>query len=208
MPTSHFAATILLHLGLLAASTSKSSKGTTTSSPYGTLLLLLVVVGAAYYFFMRPQRNRMRQQQQLQRQIAVGDRVVTGAGLIGRIVGFDGDRTRLEISPGVVVEVMRQSVLRRLDEPLPDSALGVPPPPGTSGVPEGRTGLEEEGEDPKRPTTGDVASAGTVLGGEAGGDDDVPEAASGPGAEGPAGVNGSAGEPGRRGRRRGGEGGA
>jgi len=198
MPTSHLPATILLHLGLLAATASKSSK-TTTSSPYGTLLILLIVVGAAYYFFMRPQRNRMRQQQQLQQQIAVGDRVVTGAGLIGRIVGFDGDRTRLEIAPGIVVEVMRQSVLRRLEEPLPDSALGTPPPP-SGGVPEGRTGLDRESPEVDPPATDALGDADGSSSGE--------EGAAGEDAAGPASANGSAVERGRRGRRRGGEGGA
>ena len=44
------------------------------------------------------------------------------SGIIGRVEGFVGDRARIEIAPGMVIEVMRQAVSQRVDE-APDADL-------------------------------------------------------------------------------------
>ena len=38
------------------------------------------------------------------------------SGIIGRVEGFVGDRARIEIAPGMVIEVVRQAVAQRIDD--------------------------------------------------------------------------------------------
>jgi preprotein translocase subunit YajC len=84
-----------------------------------TFILFLPFIVILYFLFWRPQQQRVRRQQELIRAIDVGDRVVTAGGLIGRVVEVNDDRMRLEVADGVVVELLRLAVSRRLDEAEP-----------------------------------------------------------------------------------------
>jgi preprotein translocase subunit YajC len=78
----------------------------------------LLLLGAMMWLLLiRPQQQRVRRQQALLAALEVGDEVVTAGGMIGRIREIDGDRARIELSPGVVVEFLRGAVSQRLVEP-------------------------------------------------------------------------------------------
>src|SRR5208283_1693008 len=116
MPRAHVLATSTIHAllpiaGSLLAATKKSG-----SSSF-TLIFFVLLFGVGYMFLIRPQR-----QAQVNKQISVGDTVMLSSGIIGRVEGFIGDRARIEIAPGMVIEVMRQAVSQRLDE-TPDADL-------------------------------------------------------------------------------------
>lgn len=76
------------------------------------LLPLVLIFAVFYLLFIRPQRNRQRQTLAMQRQLTVGQEVVTASGLYGTIVGLDEDTVSLEISPGVVSRWARGAVAR------------------------------------------------------------------------------------------------
>src|SRR5271166_3432057 len=95
---------------LLAATTKKSS-----SSSF-TLIFFVLLFGVGYFFLIRPQRQRKQRQMQVGKQISVGDKVMLSSGIIGKVEGFVGDRARIEIAPGMVIEVMRQAVSQRVDD--------------------------------------------------------------------------------------------
>jgi preprotein translocase subunit YajC len=87
-----------------------------------TLIFFVLLFGVGYMFLIRPQRQRRQRQQQVNKQISVGDTVMLSSGIIGRVEGFVGDRARIEIAPGLVIEVMRQAVSQRVDE-APDADI-------------------------------------------------------------------------------------
>ncbi len=65
---------------------------------------------------------------EIQRNLAVGDRVVLSAGIFGTIVELEDSRVRLEIAPGTVIEVARQVVVRRAeDSPEPEDLAPADP---------------------------------------------------------------------------------
>ena len=64
---------------------------------------------------IRPRNQRRQRQQQVSKQIAVGDTVMLTSGIIGRVEGFVGDRAKIEIAPGMTIEVVRQAVAQRVD---------------------------------------------------------------------------------------------
>jgi preprotein translocase subunit YajC len=67
-------------------------------------------------FLFMMTRNQSKKQKQLEASLKTGDRVLTQAGLIGKLVDV-GERTaKLEIAPGVNVQVLKSSI-QGLDTP-------------------------------------------------------------------------------------------
>ena len=97
--------------GPLLAATAKKS-----SSPV-TLIFFVLLFAVGYMFLIRPQRQRRQRAMQVNKQISVGDKVVLSSGILGRVEGFVGDHVRVEIAPGTVVEVLRQAVTQRVEDP-------------------------------------------------------------------------------------------
>jgi preprotein translocase subunit YajC len=101
----------------------KKSNGSTT------LIFFILLFAVGYMFLIRPQRQRRQRQLQGSKQIEVGDKVLLSSGIIGRVDGFVGDHARIEVAPGVIIEVVRRAVSQRLDEavdggPGPDYGRG------------------------------------------------------------------------------------
>ena len=83
---------------------------------WGFLVLLLIVFWAV---MMRPARRQRQDMQRFQDELAIGDPVVTAGGIFGTIARVEGFRVGLEVAPGVIIEVSRQAVVRKVDEPEP-----------------------------------------------------------------------------------------
>ncbi|MEJ7721168.1 MAG: preprotein translocase subunit YajC [Ilumatobacteraceae bacterium] len=85
-------------------------------------ILLLIPVGM-YFLMIRPQRRRMREQQSLQKELGIGDEIVTNSGIYGFITGFENDdRVWVEIDDDVQIRVARppsraRRTRRRRSEP-------------------------------------------------------------------------------------------
>ncbi len=127
------------------AANSKSS----SSSNY-SLLILIALFAAAYFLFMRPRSQAMKRQREEQRQFSVGDEVLTAGGIVGRVIDDQGDRITLETSVGASFTVLRQYIVRRIEEPEPavepDSAAGEEPDSAAGQVPPAADGDGDGGE--------------------------------------------------------------
>ncbi|RLV50188.1 preprotein translocase subunit YajC [Nocardioides mangrovicus] len=91
----------------------------TVSSEAYSILVLIALLVIFYIAVLRPARRSQQSTAKVQRDLAVGDRVVLSAGIFGTIRELDEARARLEIAPGTVVEVARQVVVRKVDD-LPE----------------------------------------------------------------------------------------
>ena len=69
---------------------------------------LLIV--AFYFAIVRPQRRRATAHRNVIAQLEVGDEVITGSGIFGRITEISEDRVKLEIAPGTVIAVARAAI--------------------------------------------------------------------------------------------------
>jgi preprotein translocase subunit YajC len=80
--------------------------------------IFIILIPLAVFMLMRanPQRRRVTAQQQMLKELGPGDRVVTASGMIGTLLGIDGDRAAVEAAPGVVLEFLLPAIVRRLDE--------------------------------------------------------------------------------------------
>jgi preprotein translocase subunit YajC len=84
-------------------------------------LLPFVLIAAVFWLLLiRPQRRRQMEMMATQRAVTVGDEVLLGAGIVGRVVGELDDYLELEIAPGVAMRVARQAVVRVLQPETTD----------------------------------------------------------------------------------------
>ena len=77
------------------------------------LASLLPLVGIALLFWLlliRPAQRRQRDLRRMQSSLAVGDDVMLSSGIYGVLRSLDDERVRVELAPGVVVEVARGAV--------------------------------------------------------------------------------------------------
>lgn len=65
-------------------------------------ILLIGMVAVMYFFMIRPQQKRAKEQKQFQESLVTGDKIVTTAGIHGRI-------TRVNDNGTVVIEVDRNT---------------------------------------------------------------------------------------------------
>lgn len=86
-----------------------------------SLLPLILIFVLFWFILIRPQRNRQRQMMQMQRELTVGQQVVTTSGLYGTVVGLDEDSVTLETSPGVTSRWARAAVGRIVPSTPPTS---------------------------------------------------------------------------------------
>jgi len=81
-------------------------------------LLFLLPLALLWLLFVRPQKQRMRQAQAMVASLDVGDEIITSGGIYGTITDSDDTSLWLEITPGVVVRVLRAAVAQRVPTDL------------------------------------------------------------------------------------------
>jgi preprotein translocase subunit YajC len=86
--------------------------GSQGGSALPTLLFFGLMAALMYFMIIRPQSKRRRAAMELQRQVSVGDEVVTVVGLHATVSAIDGDIVTLEIAPGVHARYERAAIAR------------------------------------------------------------------------------------------------
>jgi preprotein translocase subunit YajC len=98
-------------------------------------LVMLAVLAVLVFFMFRNGRKRKAEQEKLQSTMVPGADVMTNFGLFGTIVSIDevDNKVALEIAPGTVVHLHRQSIARVvepvIDEPAAAAVDGEPAAP-------------------------------------------------------------------------------
>jgi preprotein translocase subunit YajC len=80
-----------------------------------SILFILLIPLALYFLMIRPQRQRVQAQRNLMSALTPGDRVVTAGGMLGTLVGIEGDTASVEVAPGVVIDLLLPAISRRID---------------------------------------------------------------------------------------------
>jgi preprotein translocase subunit YajC len=76
----------------------------------GGLLPLILAGVVLYLLIIRPSRNRQKRQAQLVANAQPGADIRTIGGIYGRIVDRDEQRIRLEVAPGVTIELLASAI--------------------------------------------------------------------------------------------------
>ncbi len=73
--------------------------------------LPLVAMGVIFWFLiLRPQMKRQKEHQTKIGGIKRGDQVVTGGGLVGKVVKVDDTYAEIELAPGVKVKAVKATI--------------------------------------------------------------------------------------------------
>ena len=83
------------------------------SSLFSLLPLVLMFV-VLYFIMIRPQMKRQKEHKALVEQLAKGDEVVTGGGILGRVSKLGDTYVHIEVANGVELQVQRSSVVQVL----------------------------------------------------------------------------------------------
>jgi len=78
------------------------------------VVYLVILVAAFFVLVVRPQRRQMAAHRALTSTLAPGDEIVTSGGLLGTIAEVHDETVDLSIAPGVIVQVARGAIARRL----------------------------------------------------------------------------------------------
>jgi preprotein translocase subunit YajC len=82
------------------------------------LLPFAAIAAAFWLLIIRPSSTRRKAQAALVASLAPGQRIMTTAGVFGTIVSIDADRVSVEISPGVVIEMLAAAIAQVVPAPV------------------------------------------------------------------------------------------
>jgi len=67
-----------------------------------------------YFVMIRPQMKRQKEQKTMVEALAKGDEVITGGGMLGKVVKIGEQYLTVEIASGVEIQIQRTSVVQVL----------------------------------------------------------------------------------------------
>lgn len=103
-------------LEVMAAASKSSSNG------QPIFLFLLLGLAAIWLIFIRPQRRKQKMQQSMQRELEIGDEIVTAGGVYGTVTQIGDDDVHVEIAPNVEVRLARRAIAAHFTEHEPEAA--------------------------------------------------------------------------------------
>jgi preprotein translocase subunit YajC len=97
---------------------------------WGQILLLVAMFAVFYLLLIRPQQKRMKEHRARIAAMRRGDTVVTGGGVIGKVVKVEsGEEAIIEIADNVRVRVVSSTIsdVRAKGEPVKEAAPAAKP---------------------------------------------------------------------------------
>ena len=81
------------------------------SSNFAQFIPLILIFVIFYFFLVRPQQKKVREHKTMTQNLKRGDEVITSGGIIGTVDRvFEDDRIELNISDGVKVQVIKNTI--------------------------------------------------------------------------------------------------
>ena len=91
-------------------------------SAVASFLPLILIFGIMYMLLIRPQQKKMKDLKAMVEAVRRGDQVMTGGGIIGKVVKVGDDNVlEVEIAEGVKVKVARHTITQVMSKTEPAS---------------------------------------------------------------------------------------
>jgi preprotein translocase subunit YajC len=87
-----------------AGGAASSAPGWVSFIPFIGMFLIL------WFFILRPQMNKQKEHQAKVAGLKKGDQVLTGGGLVGKVIKVDDTYVELELGPNVKVKAVRATI--------------------------------------------------------------------------------------------------
>jgi preprotein translocase subunit YajC len=79
-------------------------------SMISTLLLPVMLIVVFYFLLIRPQQKKQKEHRGMVEALAVGTEIVTGGGMLGKVIELGEQFVTIEIADGVQVKIQRHSI--------------------------------------------------------------------------------------------------
>lgn len=80
----------------------------------GTLIMFGAIILIMYFLMIRPQQKRQKEHQKMLNELKKGDKVITNAGLHGKIIDIDGITMTIQIADNVNVKFEKAAITSKL----------------------------------------------------------------------------------------------
>lgn len=80
------------------------------ASLYGQLMLTVLLFAIFWFLLIRPQQKRLKEHRAMVAAVQKGDEVVTGGGLMGKVVRVADDNVEIELAQGVRVRAVKSTL--------------------------------------------------------------------------------------------------
>ena len=92
----------------ISSAYAQSAAALPASDPIMTMLVPMAIVFTIFYFLViRPQNNRLKSHKAKLDAVVRGDDVITGGGIVGKVVHIREDKLEIEIAPNVRIKVLK-----------------------------------------------------------------------------------------------------
>lgn len=85
-----------------------------------TIILFGLIFVIFYFMIIRPQQKRQKDRQKMLDAVKKGDKIITGGGIHGTVVGMEEKTVLVQIADDVKVKLERGSVTAVIREAEPD----------------------------------------------------------------------------------------
>ncbi len=86
------------------------AQGAQQTDPFGFLLPMVVIFGAFYFLLIRPQQKKQKAHAKLVSELSVGDEILSGGGILGRITGVSEHYAIVHIADNTEIKVQKSSI--------------------------------------------------------------------------------------------------
>jgi preprotein translocase subunit YajC len=86
---------------------------------FAPIILIFLIM---YFLMIRPQQKKVKEHRAMIEAVRRGDQVVTGGGLIGKVVSVKDTEIEVEVAPNVKVRVVRSTITQVLSKTVPAEA--------------------------------------------------------------------------------------
>jgi len=80
------------------------------ADPITSFLPLIIIFVLFYFLLIRPQQKRQKEHKQMVEALEVGQEVVTGGGVLGKVTAVSELWITVEVANGVSLKVQRQTI--------------------------------------------------------------------------------------------------
>ncbi len=81
-----------------------------SASMTSTIVQLIAIFAIFYFILIRPQQKAMKNHQAMINATKKGDKVVTGGGIVAKVISASDDEVEVEIAKDVVVKVKKSTL--------------------------------------------------------------------------------------------------
>jgi len=78
--------------------------------PFTQFLPLIIIFVLFYFLLIRPQSKRAKEHKKMVEELAEGQEVVTGGGVLGKVTAVGDDWITIEVAEGISLKVQRSTV--------------------------------------------------------------------------------------------------